>query len=182
MDRFFVLTGGPGSGKSTLLTALADAGFATMPEAGRSVIRGEVAAGGTALPWADRAAFAERMLDIDMRSHTKATAMDGIVLFDRGIPDIAGYLDLCGLPRPGRLMDAARRLRYSRTVFIAPPWPEIYARDTERKQDWDEAVATHDAMVRVYGEFGYTLIRLPLTPVADRAAFMRKRIETFRQP
>jgi predicted ATPase len=182
MDRFFVLTGGPGSGKSTLLAALGEAGFATMPEAGRSVIRRETAAGGSALPWADRAAFAERMLDIDMRSHAKAAAMDGIVLFDRGLPDVVGYLDLCRLPRPDRLMDAARRLRYNRTVFIAPPWPEIYARDTERKQDWDEAVATHDAMVRVYGEFGHTLIRLPLAPVADRAAFVREWVEALRKP
>jgi predicted ATPase len=176
MDRFFVLTGGPGSGKSTLLAALGKAGFAAMPEAGRSVIRQEVAAGGSALPWADRAAFADRMLDIDMRSHAEATALDGIVLFDRGIPDIIGYRDLCGLPRPARLMDAARRLRYNRAVFIAPPWPEIYARDAERKQDWDEAVATHDAMVRVYGELGYTLIRLPLAPVEERVAFVRERI------
>ena len=44
MDRFFVVTGGPGSGKSTLLAALAEQGLPHMPEAGRAVIRDEVAA------------------------------------------------------------------------------------------------------------------------------------------
>src|SRR3546814_14045915 len=56
---FHVITGGPGSGKSTLIEALAVEGFDHMPEAGRAIIRDQVAIGGAALPWADRAAFAE---------------------------------------------------------------------------------------------------------------------------
>src|SRR3546814_9419519 len=59
---FHVITGGPGSGKSTLIEALAVEGFDHMPEAGRAIIRDQVAIGGAALPWADRAAFAELML------------------------------------------------------------------------------------------------------------------------
>ncbi|QSB44049.1 AAA family ATPase [Tsuneonella flava] len=43
MDRFFIVTGRPGSGKSTLLAALAEQGLPHMPEAGRAVIRDEVA-------------------------------------------------------------------------------------------------------------------------------------------
>lgn len=61
-DRFFVLTGGPGSGKTTLIEALKAGGFATAPEAGRGIIRDQVAVGGPALPWQDRALFAELML------------------------------------------------------------------------------------------------------------------------
>lgn len=55
---FHIITGGPGSGKSTLIDALAAQGFHHMPEAGRAIIRDQVAIGGTALPWADRIAFA----------------------------------------------------------------------------------------------------------------------------
>lgn len=50
-DRFFVLTGGPGSGKTTLIEALRSAGFATSVEAGRGIIRDQLAIGGPALPW-----------------------------------------------------------------------------------------------------------------------------------
>ena len=172
MDRFFVVTGGPGSGKSTLLALLAEQGLPHMPEAGRAVIRDEVAAGGTALPWDDRDAFAERMLTHDLNSYEDAQTKDGVLFFDRGIPDIIGYRILCGLGIPGDLTRAAESNRYNRHVFIAPPWAEIYAQDTERKQDWDEAVATHDVMVRVYQELGYVLVPLPLASPDKRAAFV----------
>lgn len=64
--RFFIVTGGPGSGKSTLLDALERTGFARSHEAGRGVIRDQVAIDGPALPWRDRAAFAELMLNWEM--------------------------------------------------------------------------------------------------------------------
>ncbi|RUU62771.1 ATPase, partial [Mesorhizobium sp. M2C.T.Ca.TU.009.01.2.1] len=67
-DRFFVLTGGPGSGKTTLIEALRAQGFATAPEAGRGIIRDQTAIGGPALPWQDRALFAELMLSWELRS------------------------------------------------------------------------------------------------------------------
>jgi predicted ATPase len=111
MDRFFVVTGGPGSGKSTLLAALAEQDLPHMSEAGRAVIREEVAAGGTALPWNDRDAFAERMLAHDLRSYEEAQTKDGVLFFDRGIPDIIGYRTLCRLDIPGALTRAAESKR-----------------------------------------------------------------------
>src|SRR3546814_6830264 len=65
---FHVITGGPGSGQSTLIEALAEEGFDHMPEAGRAIIRDQVAIGGADLPWADRAAFAALMLGWELRS------------------------------------------------------------------------------------------------------------------
>ena len=177
-DHLFVITGGPGSGKSSLIAALAAQGIATMPEAGRAIIQDQVAIGGDALPWGDRAAFAERMLAWDLRSHREACALAGPVVLDRGVPDMIGYLRLCGLPVPPETEQAAAGFRYNRTVFIAPHWPAIYAQDAERKQDEAEAAATHAMMARVYGELGYTLVPLPLAGVAERARFARARIAT----
>jgi predicted ATPase len=71
-DRFHVLTGGPGSGKTTLVEALAARGYATAPEAGRTVIREQLAIGGKAIPWIDRQLFAERMLAFDLRNYAEA--------------------------------------------------------------------------------------------------------------
>lgn len=181
MDRFFVITGGPGSGKTTLLAMLAEQGLPHMPEAGRAVIREEVAAGGNALPWDDRGAFADRMLEHDLRSYKEARTRGETLFFDRGIPDIVGYRRLCGLGIPAKLLRAAESHPYNRHVFIAPPWAEIYAKDTERKQDWAEAVATHDAMARVYRELGYTLVSLPLVATDERAAFVRHWIAKLRR-
>jgi len=99
-ERLIVLTGGPGSGKSTLAAALARRGFATMPEAGRAIIKDQRAIGGDGLPWADRAKFAGLMLCWDMRSYRHAAASKAPVVFDRGIPDSIGYLEECRLPIP----------------------------------------------------------------------------------
>ncbi|RWM11686.1 MAG: ATPase [Mesorhizobium sp.] len=171
-DRFFALTGGPGSGKTTLIEALKAAGFATAPEAGRGIIRDQMAIGGPALPWQDRALFAELMLSWEMRSWHAAHAEPGPVFFDRGVPDTIGYLRLCGLPVLSHIMSAATTFRYVRRVFIAPPWPQIFTQDEERKQTPDEAERTFQAVAGAYAELGYELVSLPLAPVEERVRFV----------
>lgn len=175
-DHLFVITGGPGSGKSSLIAALSAKGIATAPEAGRAIIQDQVAIGGNALPWGDRMAFAEQMLGWELRSHREAAERTRPVVLDRGIPDVIGYLRLCGLPVPAHVGRAAAAFRYSRTVFIAPHWRAIYVQDAERKQDEAEAAATHAMMARVYAELGYTLAPLPLASVAERVRFVLARI------
>ena len=48
-----------------------------------------------------------------------------------------------GLPVPAHVHAAASTLRYHRRVLVAPPWPEIYEIDAERKQTYDEDVSSH---------------------------------------
>jgi predicted ATPase len=176
-EGFHIITGGPGSGKSSVVDALGAEGFPHMPEAGRAIIQDQVDIGGEALPWADREAFAALMLAWEMRSYREATAMSGPVIFDRAIPDVIGYLRLCGLPVPDFIVRAAKMRRYARRVFIAPHWPAIFAQDAERKQTCAEAEATHEAMVEVYTELGYELVPLPLATVAERVRFVLSHIE-----
>ncbi len=118
-QRFIVISGGPGSGKSTLIDALEQQGYARTVEAGRAIIQDQAAIGGKALPWDSRALFAELMLSWEMRSHKMARALSGTVFFDRGVPDIIGYLTLCRLPMPAHMEEAARLFRYGETVFLA---------------------------------------------------------------
>lgn len=132
--------------------------------------------GGSALPWADRDAFAAMMLCFEMRSYRIAEGSDGAVLFDRGLPDIIGYRRLCGLPVPAPLTRAAKLFRYNPRVFAAPFWPEIFAQDAERKQTRQEAEATFHAVSAAYIECGYELIALPLTSVDARADFVLDRL------
>ena len=175
-DRFVVITGGPGSGKSTLLAALVTRGHFCLPEAGRAIIQAQVTIGGQALPWADRGAFAELMLSWEMRSYQVAEAASGLAFFDRGVPDVAGYLRLIGLPVPAHVQKAVELYRYCRRVFIAPPWPEIFTQDRERKQDFEEAVRTYEALVATYAAATYEMIELPRVSVADRVRLILERV------
>jgi len=171
-ERFHIVTGGPGAGKTTLLDHLAARGHPVMDEAGRGIIRHQVATGGNALPWADRTKFAELMLSWEMRSRDLAERHPGPVLFDRGIPDVVGYLRLCGLPVPEHAIEAARTFRYAPRVFILPFWREIFAGDAERKQSPAEAEATCRMMAETYRGFGYDLIEVPIGPIGQRAEFV----------
>ena len=128
-QRFFVLTGGPGSGKSALIEALQQCGYPRSLEAGRGIIHDQMLIGGRALPWGDPILFAELMLCWEMRSYDIAQHQTGPVFFDRGVPDVVGYLRLLGRPVPEHMQKAVDAFRYNRRVFIAPPWREIFRRD-----------------------------------------------------
>lgn len=170
-DRFFVVTGGPCSGKSTLIAELHRAGFATMPEAGRAIIQAQVAIDGPALPWKDPALFAELMLSWEMRNFREASELTGPVFFDHSFVGLPGYYPMMGLPLPAHVHTAATTLRHRRRVLIAPPWAEIYENDAERKQTWQEAVATYEHIAATYTDYGYDLVELPKVSVEERVRF-----------
>lgn len=177
-NRFVAITGGPGSGKSALIDALEREGYARSVEAGRAIIQDQTAIDGPALPWGDRARFAELMLSWEMRSYHIARQATGLVFFDRGVPDVLGYLRMCGLPVPEHMQKAAAIFRYNRRVFIAPPWQEIFGQDRERKQDFDEAERTYQAMLAIYSECGYELLEIPRAPVLQRTQFVIHEIQS----
>ena len=66
--------------------------------------------------------------------------------------------------------------QYNRTVFIAPPWREIFHPDGERKQDFAEAERTYDALVATYSELSCELVELPRASVEERVRFILGRI------
>lgn len=178
MDHLVVVTGGPGSGKTTLIDHLAGLGHGRTVEAGRAIVRDQRAIGGPGLSWRDEGLFAELMLSWDMRSHREAAGREGLVFCDRGVPDMVGYFLQRGLRVPEHVREAARLFRYHRRVFLAPPWPEIYAGDAERHQSPEEAERTFAAMREAYPSCGYETILLPRAPVVERARFVLGTLHT----
>jgi predicted ATPase len=176
IERFIVITGGPGSGKSSLLDALQRKNYQRSVEAGRGIIQQQVALGGHALPWDDRLLFAELMLSWEVRSYEMAQQRSGVVFFDRGVPDVAGYLRLINQPVPEYVQRAVRMFRYHRQVFIAPAWREIFTQDRERKQDFDEAVRTYEVLRATYHQYGYKVVELPRVSINERVKFVLRHL------
>jgi predicted ATPase len=92
--------------------------------------------------------------------------------FDRGIVDAISFLEHLSLPIPLYLENAVKLLRYHRRVFVAPPWPEIFAADAERRHSFDESKAQYSSLLRTYERLGYSLVELPKIDVESRVEFI----------
>lgn len=173
MVRHVVLTGAPGAGKTTLLGAAAQAGLATSPEVARSLLQ---MPGGMALREHNPLGFAEAMLEAHRCEYDRYALAPRPVVFDRGFPDVAGFLEVSGLTVPKALDDACRTIRYHGPVLRAPAWAAIYRSDAERIQDWKQAVASDEAVTAAWRRYGYAVEDLPLVSVAERLRFLQSRL------
>jgi len=132
-DNFFVITGASGAGRSTLIAHLAASGHLTVEEPGRRIVQEQQAVGGSALPWRDHAAFLELVLQQGIALHQAQTERVRPVFFDRGLPECLGWAEVLGVGPQAHHRAAVQAHRYNPLVFVAPPWPEIFAFDAERQ-------------------------------------------------
>ncbi|ABD56343.1 ATPase-like protein [Jannaschia sp. CCS1] len=162
-----LISGCSGGGKSTLLSALAQRGFATVPEPGRRIVAQERAGNGNALPWVKPLAFARHALDMAASDlATATTAGDDVVFFDRGMIDAAVACAHAGGPSYRTLLPDP--LPYARRVFLTPPWPEIFVQDAARQHGLDDAEAEYLRLSQALDDFGYETHVLPKAPVQAR--------------
>lgn len=176
MYNFHIITGGPGAGKTTLIEALAQRGYATVSESGRAILAQQQRIDGPAQHHRDAALYAELMLARDMENHARLSAAAGPVFFDRGVPELVGYLEMMGHPVPPHFERAAETYRYNPTIFVAPFWPEIYAHDDLRQHSLGEAERSTAAAAAIYPRFGYRIVELPKLSVEARVTFVLDRI------
>ena len=170
VDRFVVISGCSGGGKSTLLAELGRRGHAVVEEPGRRIVRQELKGDGSALPWADEAAFARRAVVMALADRASAGALEGWVFFDRGLVDAAaGLQHLTG----EQVLSALRQShRYHRRVFLAPPWRDIYVTDPERRHGFDAALAEYSRLLKAYPSLGYEVFVLPKVGIVERVDFV----------
>lgn len=169
---FYIITGGPGAGKTTLLHELKRRGYACVREAAREIIREQMTGGGCALPWGNVRDYTALMLERSVNDYQAALQTGTLCFFDRGIPDALGYARMSGLFLEQEWIEAGQLFRYRETVFLLPPWEEIYRLDAERKQDYAEAVDTYRHLKQEYEDLGYRIVEVPCLPVDLRANFV----------
>ena len=136
----------------------------------------EIQVAETRIAQARTEAVSRELTENAQNGRSRAEAIESAIRELGGVPDVIGYLSLCGLPVGDHVARAAELHRYRREVFIAPPWPEIFTQDAERKQSLNEAEATYHALAGAYERCGYGLVPLPRVLVAERVRFVLSRI------
>ena len=169
-----VTTGGPATGKTTLITELNKLGYAVFPEAARSVIKQQITLSSDKVPWLDVSGFSQLVLN--KQCHHFKMANNRLSFFDRGIPDIIGYLNNANQPFFDSLINTAENYKYD-FVFILPPWKEIYKTDNERREDFFEAAKLFKAINDAYIRLGYQTIEVPKLTVKERIQFILDHIK-----
>jgi predicted ATPase len=162
------VTGGPGAGKTTLLDELAAMGFAIVDDSARAIIAERRARGEAPRP--DLPAFAREILRRDLVKYRAAERVASWVFFDRSVVDAIAFLHEVS-PLPERdLVEMLTAYRVHPTVFVLPPWQEIYTTDAERDQTFEDAQRVHAWVVQWYRSCGYLLHEVPRAPAPERAA------------
>lgn len=165
-DRFVILSGCSGGGKSTLVSELARRGHAVVEEPGRRILAEARTGVGAALPWVDMRAFALRAVSMSLADLAAAPPDAQWVFFDRGLIDAAVALAHAGGPP---LEQTIGKVRFHPTVFLAPPWPDIYQSNSDRRHGFDAAVDEYDRLLEAWRRLGYRLSILPRTSPEARA-------------
>jgi predicted ATPase len=163
--NFFVFTGGPGVGKTTLLRHLEALGERVVDESARAVIREDPDARGGE-------AFFRRIAARDIAAFDRLRYETRRVFFDRGLIDCYGADGVAPWPE---LEAALRARRYNETVFVFPPWREIYANDAERIQDWAHAERVFHIVMTTLPALGYEPVVVPKGTLEERTAFVLAR-------
>lgn len=172
--RRIVITGGPCTGKTTIIHQLQKLGHEVFHEAARKIIRQELQKQSNAVPWDNVETFsqlvlAQQVIDFnDMKTN--------LAFYDRGIPDLVGYMNHANLAPFNELQTATKTHAYN-SVFICPPWQEIYTTDTERKESYPQAELIHKKLNIAYQNSGYKTIIVPKKDMLSRIDFILNHLD-----
>jgi predicted ATPase len=137
-------------------------------EPGLRIIQEEQASGGGALPWENLSAFLTRALQMSLADYVTAQDNVGLTFFDRGFLDaVSGLIHLSG-----ESIANVHLPRYYRTIFMIPPWEEIYVVNQNRRHDFSTAVLEYNRLLEFYSSLGYILAIVPTNEPDHRADFV----------
>lgn len=167
-----VITGGPGTGKSSIINELSKRGYTCKEEVSRQVTLEARKNGIEQLFLTEPLRFSELLLDARLKQfHDSRNTEVPFMFLDRGMPDVLAYMDYAKANCPAHFTKTCDAHRYH-TVFILSPWESIFITDSERYEDFDQAVQIHEQLVKTYERFDYQLIDVPFDSIEKRAEFI----------
>jgi len=178
-----VITGAPGTGKTSVIKVLEARGFYCFHE----VIRDMTAKARQEEPKKEHVSnplvfvkdpytFNKDLLNARLAHYKQVETLEkGPYFFDRGIHDVLAYMDFFNQEYGKEFEKTCQENTYD-TVFILPPWEEIYISDHERLETFEESEAIHDQLLSTYKRFGHTPINVPKTTVNERVSFILEQL------
>lgn len=178
-QKKIVLTGAPGTGKSTIIEELENRGYFCMHEISRDVTLEAQKNGTEQLFLTEPLLFSDMLLKGRTEQYLEASKLDkNLVFFDRGIPDVHGYLNYISMDFPDYYIKTSREHKYD-FVFLMPPWEDIYVQDNERYESFQQALAIHNHLLNTYKALSYNVIQVPTGTVARRTDYILNVINTL---
>lgn len=177
MQNKIVITGGPGTGKSTLIDELIKRGYNCLQEVSRDITEMARRNGIEQLFLKNPMLFSEMLLEGRENQYKMAEkTATNLVFFDRGIPDVHAYMNYISIDYPPIYVEKSMKYRYD-TIFITPPWQEIFITDEVRYENFEQSLAIHNHLHKTYEKLGYQLIEVPVGLIDFRTDFILDNIQ-----
>ncbi len=171
MNKRYIITGAPGTGKTSLITKLQKNGYPCYEEISRKIIKEQQQIGKNKTPWGDLSGFVDLVYQQTIRE--LQNPIDQYTFVDRGLPDTIAYLKSKPCAIPQYLLNFPFKTYYASTVFLAPPWEEIYINDPQRPQSNKESIQIHKHLIETYEELNFKVEILPKTTLIKRVDFIQ---------
>lgn len=172
-NKLVVISGCSSGGKSTLLSELSSQGYTVVEEVGRKLVKEQLAANSGITPWGQPQLFCKLLVDKSIEAYHQAeeikVAKNKIIFFDRSFLEGISYFQTLKIHDYDPIVD---ELRYYPTIFMTPPWKEIFVQDEERKHTFEDAINEYDRLMLMYPKYGYKISVIPKSTVNERVEFL----------
>ncbi|MBV7267729.1 AAA family ATPase [Winogradskyella luteola] len=167
-----VIAGGPGTGKTSIINHLKVRGFFCYDEVSREVTLQARKEGIDQLFITEPLLFSRKLLEGRIRQFLNAEKEnENVVFLDRGLPDVIAYMDYVGDDYPKHFIEACENHKYD-LIFVLAPWQEIFTSDSERYENFEQAIEIHHHLLKTYMRFDYQLIDVPFGTIEARTDFV----------
>ncbi len=179
MQQKIVITGGPGTGKTSIIKELEKRNYFCFHEVIREFTLEAKKDGNLKGLTTNPIAEVDDPMDFNLKIlngrikqfKDSLNKKDEIIFFDRGIPDVLGYMDHFKQNYDSVFTKPCKENKYTKIIML-PLWKAIYLSDEERFESYEEALEIHAALENIYRKLGYMVIVVPFGTVKERTDFI----------
>ena len=170
-NKRIVLAGGPSTGKTSVLNELKKLGFVCYDEAARDILS-DYSSKGSSFKL-DPIKISREILskrDNDYNDASRISCKNDIIFYDRGVHEITAYLRFINQSND-YWEELLKNYKYD-VVFIFPSWKEIYTKDDNRIEEYEEAMKISPFIYQIYDESSILSVEVPNMSVKERVEFI----------